>query len=252
MKKTKIGESPCVLLLLFSSLVASDGEGRTPVTDDVATLNLLKENIPKDYRIPIHYIPKELAGQCWLQLNIYPVERSLSQLASKFGNLSTNRENITIFITMLQGLRLMIDDEELESTMLVYKCHFRRVTWATGPYFDYIKEFFGAAAKTPGKLSCVPPPCPRPSQSPTGGDSWGHTQESPRRRHLAIIFIAVSVILSFSLWMVARSRGRCANGCCRTRSMTSVSHGTTIPGGQQDLTQITNRKNSIASQDTEV
>uniref|UniRef100_A0AAY4D6I7 Kit ligand n=1 Tax=Denticeps clupeoides TaxID=299321 RepID=A0AAY4D6I7_9TELE len=151
----QIGESPCVLLLLFSSLVASDGEGRTPVTDDVATLNLLKENIPKDYRIPIHYIPKELAGQCWLQLNIYPVERSLSQLASKFGNLSTNRENITIFITMLQGLRLMIDDEE-------------RVTWATGPYFDYIKEFFGAAAKTPGKLSCVPPPCPRPSQSPTG------------------------------------------------------------------------------------
>lgn len=52
-------------------------------------------------------------GKCWLQLNLYPVEKSLKQLAHKFSNLSINRENITIFITMLQGLRFMLGNEEL-------------------------------------------------------------------------------------------------------------------------------------------
>lgn len=59
-------------------------------------------------------------GLCWIHLNLYPVESSLKNLALKFGNLSLNRENITMFITMLQGLRFTIDNEELVSHPDVY------------------------------------------------------------------------------------------------------------------------------------
>lgn len=58
---------------------------------------------------------------CWVHLNLYPAESSLKNLALKFGNVSSNRENITIFITMLQGLRVTIDNEELVNYTAVYE-----------------------------------------------------------------------------------------------------------------------------------
>lgn len=60
-------------------------------------------------------------GMCWVHLNLYPAESSLKNLALKFGNVSSNRENITIFITMLQGLRVTIDNEELVNYTAVYE-----------------------------------------------------------------------------------------------------------------------------------
>lgn len=107
-----------------------------------------KQNIPSDYEIPVQYIPKEVvrmtqrtqhddryttmtwsmflylfffvcffykAGACWLVLNIYPLEQSLRKLADMFGAISSNKDNITVFIAMLKGLRFTFDHEELVS-----------------------------------------------------------------------------------------------------------------------------------------
>ncbi|XP_062864097.1 kit ligand b [Trichomycterus rosablanca] len=165
MKESKIGGCACVLVLLFSGLVACSGAFGNPLTDDVATLDTLRENIPKDYRIRIRYIPKDVGGLCWLHLNLYPAESSLKSLALKFGNLSTNRENITMFITMLQGLRFPIDNEELEVTMQAFKCHYRSARWSTKHYFDHVKEVLQMFASTPHQFNCTPPPC-RTSTAP--------------------------------------------------------------------------------------
>ena len=43
---------------------------------------------------------------CWVKLNIFYLEESLKDLAHKFGNISSNRKDISIFIQMLQELRL--------------------------------------------------------------------------------------------------------------------------------------------------
>lgn len=52
-------------------------------------------------------------GACWLYVNLYKVESSLKTLALKFGNLSTNKANITIFVIMLENFRFNLDGEEL-------------------------------------------------------------------------------------------------------------------------------------------
>lgn len=109
--------------------------------------SLQKQNIPSDYEIPVSYIPKEVvselhrnvctlwfnlsnqisfialtcsassqqAGTCWVVLNIYPLEQSLRKLAGMFGSISSNREHIVVFITMLKSLRFTFDHEELVS-----------------------------------------------------------------------------------------------------------------------------------------
>jgi hypothetical protein len=46
-------------------------------------------------------------------LNIYPLEQSLCKLATMFGALSSNKENIIVFIAMLKSLRFTFDHEEL-------------------------------------------------------------------------------------------------------------------------------------------
>lgn len=42
---------------------------------------------------------------CWIKLNVFYLEESLQDLAHKFGNISSNRKDISIFIQMLQELR---------------------------------------------------------------------------------------------------------------------------------------------------
>lgn len=110
---------------------------------------LQKQNIPSDYEIPVSYIPREVvrkteltrnsriherlnisqrllidlidffffllpqAGTCWVVLNIYPLEQSLRKLADMFGAISSNKENIIVFIAMLKSLRFTFDHEEL-------------------------------------------------------------------------------------------------------------------------------------------
>lgn len=48
-------------------------------------------------------------GMCWVKLNVFYLEDSLQDLAHKFGNISSNRKDISIFIQMFQELRFNMD-----------------------------------------------------------------------------------------------------------------------------------------------
>uniref|UniRef100_A0A8C8CLC0 Kit ligand n=1 Tax=Oncorhynchus tshawytscha TaxID=74940 RepID=A0A8C8CLC0_ONCTS len=148
----QIRTTTCVLLFLFTSLGVCSGGFGNPVTDDVSRLMLLVR----------YSILNSTIGVCWVLLNIYPLEQSLRELAQVFGAISSNKDNIMIFITMLQNLRFKFDHEEL-ATMQVFKCHYRAVKWPSGQYFDYIRDILNSAAQGEGGFRCVPPPCPAPT-----------------------------------------------------------------------------------------
>uniref|UniRef100_A0A674AZC7 Kit ligand n=1 Tax=Salmo trutta TaxID=8032 RepID=A0A674AZC7_SALTR len=142
----QIRTTTCVLLFLFTSLGVCSGGFGNPVTDDVKRVKKLC-----------------WSGVCWVLLNIYPLEQSLRELARVFGAISSNKDNIMIFITMLQNLRFQFDHEELEATMQVFKCHYRAVKWPSGLYFDYIRDILNSATHQEGGFRCVPPSCPAPT-----------------------------------------------------------------------------------------
>lgn len=64
------------------------------------------------------------AGTCWVVLNIYPLEQSLRKLANMFGTVSSNKDNIMVFIAMLKSLRFTFDHGELVSdfSVLLLEC----------------------------------------------------------------------------------------------------------------------------------
>ncbi|XP_072530029.1 kit ligand b [Salminus brasiliensis] len=216
MKEAKISGSACVLVLLFSSLVTCSGVFGSPLTDDVATLDTLRENLPKDYKIPVRYVSKDVGGTCWLHLNLYPVESSLKMLALKFGNLSTNRENITIFITMLQGLRFTVDNEELEAIMQVFKCHYQSVSWSTRRYFDHVKEVLVTFALAPRQFHCTPPPCPTVPPITPGQSSQKHVNDAVIPSLLALLVVPCVAALALALRTVLRRKVCCAERRCET------------------------------------
>uniref|UniRef100_A0A8C7Z252 Kit ligand n=1 Tax=Oryzias sinensis TaxID=183150 RepID=A0A8C7Z252_9TELE len=154
----------CVRFLLLITLgVPSNTLGSFQITDDISKLSVLKQNIPRDYNISVSYVPKELAGMCWVKLNIYYLEESLNELAKKFGNVSSNKNDIKILIDMLQDMRLPLG--HLDPIMYDFECHFRNEQWQTEQYFDYVKDLLKAAEDNISD-DCDPPPCP--TTLPTG------------------------------------------------------------------------------------
>ncbi|KPP58026.1 kit ligand precursor-like, partial [Scleropages formosus] len=109
-----------------------------------------KQNIPKDYKITVRHIPKEVSGMCWVVLNVFHLEESLKDLAQKFGNISSNRDNIDIYVQTLQD----------ESTMEEFQCHYREERWPTEEYFDYVKDLLNAANSKNESRGCESPLCP--------------------------------------------------------------------------------------------
>ncbi|XP_056132642.1 uncharacterized protein LOC130109669 [Lampris incognitus] len=166
LSRCQILKTTCLFLSLLTGLGICSGKFGLPITDDVSKLSLLKQNIPIDYEIPVHYIPKEVSGMCWVVLNIYPLEQSLRRLANMFGAISSNKENIIVFIAMLKSLRFTFDHEELETAMQVFQCHYQEGSFLSGLYFDYIKEVLNSAAQGEGGFPCKPPPCVTPLQTP--------------------------------------------------------------------------------------
>uniref|UniRef100_A0A3B3YSM4 Kit ligand n=1 Tax=Poecilia mexicana TaxID=48701 RepID=A0A3B3YSM4_9TELE len=207
----------CVLLGLFSSLHLCSGKFGTPITDDVSKLSELKQNIPSDYEIPVSYVPEEVAGTCWVVLNIYPLERSLEKLAGMFGAMSSNRDDINVFITMLKSLRLTFDHEELETAMQVFQCHYRERSLLSGLYFDYIQDLLRAATQGTSSFSCKPQPCLNHQQ--TAGTpficAWqfysnGCQEESRKYRwlkssSLLLVLIPFTACIVLIVWQVRRS-----------------------------------------------
>lgn len=114
-------------------------------------------------------------------LNVYPLEQSLRHLAEMFGAVSSNRENILVFVTMLKSLRFTFDSQELvrrppsyslvayrginrdvaaqETAMQVFQCHYKEGSLKNELYFDYIEEILKAAGREASRFSCKPPPC---------------------------------------------------------------------------------------------
>ncbi|XP_040029045.1 kit ligand-like [Gasterosteus aculeatus] len=199
--RKKILKATCLLLSLCTSLNICFGKFGTPITDDVSKLSLLKQNMPSDYEIPVSYIPKEVAGPCWVVLNIYPLEQSLRKLASRFGAVSSNRENTIVFIAMLKSLRFTFDHEELETTMQVFQCHYQEERLMSGLYFDYIKDVLHAASQGASGFSCKPPSCLNPRQTPGGLEEGRETSWSKRTPLLLALipFMACVVVLVYLL-----------------------------------------------------
>uniref|UniRef100_UPI0037E7B4E0 kit ligand a n=1 Tax=Semicossyphus pulcher TaxID=241346 RepID=UPI0037E7B4E0 len=223
MKKSKIWIRICVHLLLFITLgVHSSKFDVNPVTDDISRLSILRQNIPKDYKIPVNYVSKEEGGMCWIKLNVFYLEASLQDLAHKFGNISSNRKDISIFIQMLQELRLNLGS--LEPIMLDFHCHYREERWQTARYFDFVKDFLIAAQNKEDSDDCEPPPCPTTPHTET---TEAYLTESPapsskecttdckqyqspltvvvERSLLSLLFIPLLALVFLLVWKV-RSR----------------------------------------------
>ncbi|KAA8590363.1 hypothetical protein FQN60_014297, partial [Etheostoma spectabile] len=214
----------CVHLLLFITFgVHSSKFDVNPVTDDISRLSILRQNIPKDYKIPVHYIPKEEGGMCWVKLNVFYLEESLKDLAHKFGNISSNRRDISIFNQMLEELRLNMGS--VEPIMYDFECHYRKDRWQTVRYFDFVKDFLIAAQNKEESDDCDPPPCPTTQDTVTteystdsplptnkgttcAGCTTGETSaltEVVERSLLSLLFIPLLALVFLLVWKV-RSR----------------------------------------------
>lgn len=47
---------------------------------------------------------------CWVKLNIYYLEQSIQKLADKFGNISSNKQDINLVNHCLQNVRMKINN----------------------------------------------------------------------------------------------------------------------------------------------
>ncbi|XP_034019353.1 uncharacterized protein LOC117504090 [Thalassophryne amazonica] len=203
--RKKILKPSCLLLSLFTSLNLCCGKFGTPITDDVSKLSLLKQNIPCNYAIPVQYIPKEVGGTCWVVLNIYPLEQSLRNLANMFGDISSNKEHILVFIAMLKSLRFTFDHEELETTMQLFQCHYQNSSLISGLYFDFVRDILHTAAQGTSGFSCKPPPCLKRGQIP-GGHEGGGAYSWSARGPLFLILIPITACIVLIVWLVKSGR----------------------------------------------
>ncbi|XP_077565294.1 kit ligand-like [Stigmatopora nigra] len=206
--REKIFKATCVLLSLITSFNLCFGKFGTPITDDVNKLSLLKHNIPSDYEIPIHSIPKEVAGACWVVLNIYPLEQSIRNLVNKFGDVSSNKENLVVFISMLKTLRFTLDHQDLESAMQVFQCHYREERLKNELYFHYIEDLLHVASDDGvANFSCeAPPPCPN-AENALGGRQESRDCRWWRRTPVFLVFVPVTACVFLIIWRL-RSRRR--------------------------------------------
>uniref|UniRef100_I3K126 Kit ligand n=1 Tax=Oreochromis niloticus TaxID=8128 RepID=I3K126_ORENI len=173
--------------------------------------NLCKQDLPNNYLIPISYVPKE-AGTCWVVLNIYPMEKSLEKLTNNFGDKSTNRESLLIFIEILQTVCIFIFNSEI--LMQYFDCHYQEQHIPSGPYFDYMENLLRGADQGLFDFSCEPPPCPSTQQTFTTPQETSQsphnlsTQQTPgtmlmQLMHLFCFFV---VVLFFVICRVSGGR----------------------------------------------
>ncbi|XP_026875429.1 kit ligand a isoform X2 [Electrophorus electricus] len=227
MKKSNIWIHTCVHLLLYITVAAYSSKIGNPITDDIKKISLLKQNIPKDYNITVRYLPKEVSGMCWVKLNIFHLEKSLDLLANKFGNISSNKDNIGTLVQMLREMRYYIGDD-LEDDMFNFECHYRKVEWLTGRYFKFVEDFFNTANSSQEDGECDPPPCPTTIKTtPTISVStqhhskvsseWNSTAKEGTRNQiflpdtlerglLALLFIPLIAVGFLLIWKVKSRR----------------------------------------------
>ncbi|XP_036376251.1 kit ligand-like isoform X2 [Megalops cyprinoides] len=165
MKKAKIWIRACVCVLIYTTFAACSRGTGNPTSDDDDRISLLKQNIPKDYKIPVRFVPKEVSGMCWVELNVFHLEVSLTALAEMFGNISSNRNDISVLVQMLQDVRYRIGNDLM--MMEEFECHYKDEKWQTANYFDYVKDFLAAAASENKSTGCDSPSCPTTIATPS-------------------------------------------------------------------------------------
>ncbi|XP_040024907.1 uncharacterized protein LOC120812772 isoform X2 [Gasterosteus aculeatus] len=235
MKKPKIWIRLCVHVLLFITLgVHSSRFDINPVTDDISRLSILRQNIPEDYKIPVHYVLREKGGMCWVKLNVFYLEESLKGLAHTFGNISSNRKDISIFIQMFQELRLNMGS--LELIMYDFECHYRQERWQTAQYFDFVKDFLRAAQNKEDSDDCDPPPCPTTPYAVTTADYLNDSETRAlsavvEQSFLSLLFIPLLALILLLVWKVR---------CCRNEEDLEQSHGEggLFPGAKATATPL--------------
>ncbi|XP_045079506.1 kit ligand [Coregonus clupeaformis] len=223
MKKSKIWIHVCVHLLLCTTFGVHSTEFGNAVTDDITSISLLKQNIPKDYKIPVTYIPKEVGGMCWVSLNVFHLELSLRGLADKFGNISSNKYNISILIEMLKETRYHM--KNLEAITYDFECHYRDEQWQTGHYFHFVEDFLKTArSNRDSPEECDPPPCPTTTKAATttittqyptsdhpvvlsaglapGNEPLRFLPEVVERSLLSLLVIPIAAIVFLFVWKV--------------------------------------------------
>ncbi|KAM4712369.1 uncharacterized protein FYW61_021279 [Anableps anableps] len=122
-----------------------------------------------------------------------------------FGAMSSNRDNIIVFIAMLKSLRFTFDHEELETAMQVFQCHYQEKRLLSGLYFDYIQDLLHAATQGTSSFSCKPPPCLNHQQTPEGQEesrkySW------LKRSPLLLVLIPFTACIVLIVWQVKSGR----------------------------------------------
>ncbi|XP_066490454.1 kit ligand [Tiliqua scincoides] len=113
MKKAQTWIITCIYLqlLLLHPLVKAQSSCGTPVTDDVNDIAKLVGNLPNDYMITLKYVRKmdALPNHCWLHLMVPELQRSLSNLLSKFTEFSDMSDVISNY-SIINNLTRIIND----------------------------------------------------------------------------------------------------------------------------------------------
>ncbi|TKS90885.1 hypothetical protein D9C73_025018 [Collichthys lucidus] len=119
-----------------------------------------------------------------------------------FGAISSNKENIIVFISMLKSLRFTFDHEELETAMQVFQCHYQEGHLMSGLYFDYIEDVLQTASEGTSGFSCKPPPC---NARQPGGQEKGR-EYSWSRAPLLLTLIPFTACVIILVWLVKSGR----------------------------------------------
>ncbi|KAM6215015.1 kit ligand [Rhynchocyon petersi] len=110
MKKTQTWIITCIYLqlLLFNPLVKTKGICGNSVTDDVKDVTKLVANLPKDYKIPLKYVPGMdiLPSHCWISEMVKHLTFSLTDLLGKFSSISEGLSNYSIIDKLVK----IVDD----------------------------------------------------------------------------------------------------------------------------------------------
>uniref|UniRef100_A0A3Q0RH66 Kit ligand n=1 Tax=Amphilophus citrinellus TaxID=61819 RepID=A0A3Q0RH66_AMPCI len=199
----------CVHFLLFITLgVHSDRLHVNPVTDDLIKLSFLVRTAIKLYllySVCAFYVVYLLiffqAGMCWMRLNIFYLETSLEDLSQKFGNISSNKNDINIFIHILQELRVKMP--HLDDIMFDFECHYKREGWDTNKYFDFVEDLLTAAQNEEDSDECDVPPCPTSPYPPTESQTQRLLPEVVERSLLSLLFIPLLAIVFLLVWKVS-------------------------------------------------
>lgn len=145
------------------------------MTDDVNDIAKLVGNLPNDYMITLKYVQKmdTLPDHCWLHLMIPELQRSLSNLLSKFTEFSdmsdviSNYSIINNLTRIINDLMACLSSNNKNKNFSKQNVHlYEEGKFSPEDFFKHFSsaiEIYRLIAKTPVQSVCVLPPTTEPS-----------------------------------------------------------------------------------------